>query len=75
MTAAREADRHAKKAAALKAKRAKDDRHAKAKRTARNQKLQGDLIKSYKAAEDVIAEEEKQGNYVPGDTDEEEDDE
>jgi hypothetical protein len=31
------------------------------------------LKKAYKDAEDLIAEEEKAGNYVPGDTTEEED--
>jgi len=71
---AREADRHAKKAAAVKAKRAKAGRAAKAKRSGLYHDLQGGLAASFKAAEDVIAEEEKQGNYVPGDTDEEEGD-
>jgi len=74
LIAKREADRHAKKAAAIKAKRAKAGKLAKNKRTALYHDLQGGMAAAFKAAEDVIAEEEKQGNYVPGDTDEEEGD-
>lgn len=69
---AREADRHAKKGAALKAKRAKAGRQAKTKRSAVYHQLQDGLDSAFGAAEDIIAEEEKQGNYVPGETDEEE---
>jgi large subunit ribosomal protein L4e len=66
-------ERHAKRAAALKAKRSKAGRKDKAKRTSTWKGLQDGLKKSFKDAEDVIAEEERQGNYVPGDTDEEDD--
>jgi len=66
-------ERHAKRAAALKAKRSKAGKKDKAKRTATWKGLQDGLKKSFKDAEDVIAEEERQGNYVPGDTDEEDD--
>jgi hypothetical protein len=68
-------ERAAKKAAALKAKRSKAGRKDKAKRSATYFKLQGDLKDSFKAAQDILDEEERQGNYMPGDTDEEEDDE
>lgn len=47
-------------------------------KVARNQKwtaLQEGLKASYKEAEDLIEEEQRQGNYVPGETDSEEDDE
>jgi len=66
-------ERHAKKAAALKAKRSKAGRKDKAKRTSTWKGLQDGLKKSFKDAEDIIAEEERQGNYVPGDTEEEDD--
>ena len=66
-------ERHAKRAAALKAKRSKAGKKDKAKRTATWKGLQDGLKKSFKDAEDVIAEEERQGNYVPGDTEEEDD--
>ena len=68
-----ESDRKAKRAAVLKAKRSKDGKKAKATRTKGYHALQEGLKASFKAAEDLIAEEERQGNYVPGDTDEEED--
>jgi len=67
-----EKERQAAKAKALKAKKSKDQRKAKAKRTATYNGLQDGLKASFKAAEDIIAEEEKAGNYVPGETDEEE---
>lgn len=67
-------ERHAKKAAALKAKRSKAGKAAKAKRNTTFTGLQDGLLASFKAAEDLIAEEERQGNYVPGETSEEEDD-
>lgn len=69
LVAAREADRHAKRAAALKAKRSKADKQAKAKRNALYHKLQGDLASAFAAAEEVLAKEEREGNYVPGDSD------
>jgi len=56
---------------AIKAKRSKAGKQVKSKRSATYHKLQEDLKSSYKAAEDLIAEEERQGNYVPGDTSEE----
>lgn len=73
LTAKREADRHAARAAALKAKRSKAGKKSKAARSQTYASLQDGLKASFKAAEDLIAEEEKRGNYVPGDTDEEED--
>jgi large subunit ribosomal protein L4e len=67
-----DADRHAKRAAVVKAKRSKAGRASKHVRTAAYHALQGDLNTAFKAAEDVIAEEEKAGNYMPGDTSEDE---
>jgi len=69
-----EKERNAKRAANLKAKRSKAGRKEKAARNKTYQTLQGELKQSFKDAEDVIAEEEKAGNYVPGDTTEEEED-
>lgn len=69
-----EADRHAKKAAVIKANRQKKGKQTKAKRTATYKGLQDGLKASFKAAEDFIKEEEKAGNYVPGETEEEESD-
>jgi len=68
MHAKTEADRHAKRAAALKAKRSKAGRADKAKRSSRAQGLNTDLLNSFKDAENVIAEEERAGNYKPGDS-------
>jgi len=65
-----EADRHAKRAAAMKEKRSKAGKKSKVARTATYTALQGDLKTAYRAAEDLIAEEEKAGNYAPGETDE-----
>merc|ERR1712194_742991 len=72
-----EKERNAKRATVIKEKRSKAGKKAKAGRTKEYQKLQGELKQAFKAAEDVIAEEERAGNYVPGDTTEEdeEDDE
>ena len=67
-----EKERSAKRAAALKAKR---DSKSKSKRSALYRGLQDGLVASFKEAEDLIAEEERQGNYVPGETSEEESDE
>jgi len=39
----------------------------------RDQALNSGLQASYKAAQDILDEEERVGNYVPGDTSEEED--
>ena len=66
-------ERQSKKAATLKAKRSKAGRKDKAKRTAADAKLQQGLKDSFKAAQDILDEEERQGNYMPGDTDEEDD--
>jgi large subunit ribosomal protein L4e len=68
-----EAARQKGRAAALKAKRSKAGRADRVKRTQRYQGLQQDLQTSYQNAEDLIAEEERAGNYQPGDTSEEED--
>jgi large subunit ribosomal protein L4e len=68
-----EKERAAKKAAALKAKRSKAGKASKNKRTETWKGLQDGLKASFKHAEEVIEEEERQGNYVPGDTEEEDD--
>merc|ERR1719321_1018675 len=73
LIAKREADRHAGRAAALKAKRSKAGRASKHTRTQRDQALNAGLVQSFKDAEDVIAEEIRQGAYQPGDTESEED--
>ena len=73
LQAAAEAKRHAARAAAVKAKRSKAGRAGKKTRSERYHALQSGLDASFKHAEDIIAEEERQGNYVPGDTSEEED--
>jgi large subunit ribosomal protein L4e len=73
LLAKREADRHAARAAAIKAKRSKAGRAEKVKRNSNYQKLQDNLTAAYEAAENLIAEEERAGNYQPGDTSEEED--
>jgi len=68
-------ERAAKRKATLKEKRSKAGRKSKAARTKTWTGLQDGLKKSFKDAEDIIAEEERQGNYVPGDSDDGEDDE
>jgi len=70
-----EAERHNKRKNLLKEKRSKAGRAKKHTRTLLNQERFVGLEKSYKDAEDLIAEEERQGNYQPGDSDEAEDDE
>ena len=70
---AAEAKRHAARAATLKAKR---DKNGKARRQARNktwQGLQDGLEQSFADAEKLLEDEAKAGNYVPGDTSEEDD--
>lgn len=67
-------DRHAKRAAVLKEKRSKAGRAAKAKRTKGYQNLQQGLKDAFKDAEDLLEREARAGNYVPGDTDDEEED-
>lgn len=69
-----EKERHAKRAALLKQKRSKAGRKEKAGRSKAYHTLQGELKQSYKDAEDLIAAEELAGNYVPGDTSSEEED-
>lgn len=66
-------ERQAKKAKALKEKKSKAGRKEKSKRNATYASLQSDLKKSFKDAEDIIAEEDRLGNYVPGESDEEDD--
>merc|ERR1719498_700231 len=68
LVAAAEAKRHTARQAAPKAKRTKAQKAGKKERTARFNALEQGLRDSFKAAEDLIAEEERQGNYVPGDT-------
>jgi len=70
----RETERHNARAAALKAKRSKAGRAAKIVRNKEHQRLIGELEASYVAAQDLLDAEEKAGNYVPGDTSEEEED-
>jgi large subunit ribosomal protein L4e len=65
-----EKERQAKRAAAIKAKKSKAGKKDKAARSQKYAELQDGLKASFKAAEDLIAEEERQGNYVPGDTSE-----
>lgn len=72
--AAAEAKRHTARQAALKAKKTKAERAGKKTRTDRFNALNAGLKASYKAAEDLIAQEEKEGNYAPGDTTSEEED-
>jgi len=71
-----EKERHAKRAKVLKDKRSKAGRKEKAARNAKYYALQGELKQAYKDAEQILEDEAKAGNYVPGDTtSEEEDDE
>merc|ERR1711935_816036 len=71
--AAAEQKRHAARAAAVKAKRSKAGKAGKKTRTERYTTLQSGLTASFRHAEEIIEEEDRQGNYVPGDTSEEED--
>jgi len=72
-----EADRNAKRAAVLKQKRSKAGRKEKLARTKTFHGLQGELKQSFQDAQDILDEEARAGNYQPGDTteEEEEDDE
>jgi len=72
LLAAQEAKRHAARVEARKGKRTAAQKAGKKARTAKFNALQAGLKASYKAAEDLIAEEEKQGNYVPGDSEDDE---
>jgi large subunit ribosomal protein L4e len=71
--AKRETERQAARAANLKAKRSKVGRVAKATRAERHKGLDTNLKDAFKAAEDFLEEEARAGNYMPGDTSEEED--
>ena len=68
-----EKDRQSKRAANIKAKRSKAGKAAKVARNTGYKGLQDGLKASFKAAEDLIDEEERQGNYVPGESEEESD--
>jgi len=61
-----ESDRHAKRAAAIKAKRSKAGKKDKAKRTTTYHSLQAGLTESYAKADAIIEAEQKAGNYRPG---------
>tara|TARA_B110000503_G_C7037668_1_gene366849 strand:+ start:500 stop:763 length:264 start_codon:yes stop_codon:yes gene_type:complete len=69
-----EKDRQSKRAAVVKAKRSKAGKVSKVARNAGYKGLQDGLKASFKAAEDLIAEDERKGNYVPGDSSDEEED-
>jgi len=74
LLAKQEADRHTKRQAAIKkSNKSKAEKASFATRTERYNGLQTDLIGAFKKADDFIEEEERQGNYVPGDTEEEDD--
>jgi len=74
LIAKRESDRHNARAATLKAKRSKAGRAAKVTRTKRDQALNAGLVQSFADADAIIAEEIRQGAYVPGESDDEEED-
>merc|ERR1711976_599777 len=74
LIAKREADIHAGAAKALNAKRTKAGRAAKSTRTKRDQDLHAGLVQSFADAEKILEDEAKAGNYRPGDSGEEEDD-
>ena len=65
-----EATRHTARVAAAKAKITKAQRQAKSKRNATYRDLQDKLKASYQAAQDLLDAEDKAGNYVPGETSE-----
>lgn len=71
LTAA-EAARHTANVAHTKAKVTKAERASFKTRTATYQALQTGLKKSFQDADDIINEEQRRGNYVPGDTESEE---
>merc|ERR1740133_547778 len=62
-------ERYEKKVYALKDQRSKAGKQDKSKRSTQYHKLQADLSKSFKDAQDILDEEDRQGNYVPGETD------
>lgn len=67
------ADRQAAKKKVMKEKRSKAGKAAKAKRNGTYKALQAGLVASFQKAQDVLDAEARAGNYVPGDTTEEED--
>jgi len=73
LLAAQEGQRQTKRKAAIKAKKSAAEKASFKTRTERYNGLQTDLKSAFKAADDFIAEEERQGKYVPGDTEEEDD--
>ena len=70
LVAAVEAKRHTARQALLKAKRTKAQRAGKSTRTARFNALGQGLKDSFRHAEEIIEAEDKEGNYVPGESDE-----
>jgi len=70
-----EASRQAKKAANLKAKRSKAGKKGKLMRTTKYEELQTGLRSSFKDAEAIIEADERAGNYQPGDSDDEDEEE
>ena len=71
--AKQQADRHAARAKLIKEKRSKAGRAKKHTRTVANQARNTGLEKSYRDAQDIIDEEIRLGAYIPGETEEEED--
>jgi hypothetical protein len=67
-------ERNAKRQQKIKEKRSKAGKKSKGKRNTTYQDLQNGLKQSFKDAEKVIEDEEIAGNYVPGETSEEEED-
>jgi len=70
LVAEADAKRATARQAALKAKKTAAQKTSFKTRTERYQGLQQGLKDAFQAADDIIAEEERQGNYVPGDTSE-----
>jgi len=71
LVAAQDAKRATARQAALKAKKSAAEKAGFKTRTERYQGLQQGLRDAFQTADDFIAEEERQGNYVPGETTEE----
>jgi len=70
LVAANDAKRAATRAAALKAKKSAAEKASFKTRTERYQGLQQGLRDAFQTADNIIEEEERQGNYVPGETSE-----
>lgn len=66
-------ERNKKRAARIKESRSKAGRKAKINRNKGYQQLQDELKQSFADAQKILDDEEIAGNYVPGDTTEEED--